>query len=137
MLLSSQATYAVEVSKVHNPAKQMVTMSKADTLDMLKEAGIEPSKIKMLDNGEMVQTEGQYGWWGAIAGAAGGAYGYLGYSMGNHSFSWLGLGATMAGGAVRGFATPTPTAVTYAISSHAAMAGGAVATNHSVLNPLA
>jgi len=63
MLLLSQATYAVELSKVHNPAKKMVTMSKVDTLDMLKEAGIEPSKIKMLDNGEMVQTEGEFWQW--------------------------------------------------------------------------
>ena len=63
MLLLSSTTYAVEVSKAHNPAKQMITMSKADALDMLKDAGIEAGKVKMLDNGEMVQTEGE--WLGA------------------------------------------------------------------------
>ena len=62
MLLLSSTTYAVEVSKAHNPAKQMITMSKADTLDMLESAGIEASKVKMLDSGEMVQTEGEWFW---------------------------------------------------------------------------
>ena len=60
MLLLSSTTYAVEVSKAHNPAKQMITMSKADTLDMLRDAGIEASKVKMLDSGEMVKTEGEW-----------------------------------------------------------------------------
>ena len=63
MLLLSSTTYAVEVSKAHNPAKQMITMSKADTLDMLESAGIEASKVKMLDSGEMVQTEGEFWQW--------------------------------------------------------------------------
>ena len=60
MLLLSSTTYAVEASKAHNPAKQMITMSKADTLDMLESVGIEPSKVKMLDNGEMERTEGEW-----------------------------------------------------------------------------
>jgi len=30
-----------------------VRLGKADTLDMLKDAGIETSKVKMLDNGEI------------------------------------------------------------------------------------
>ena len=61
MLLLSSTTYAVEVNKAYNPAKQVITMNKADAMSMLKDAGIEPSKVKMLNNGEMVQTEGE--WW--------------------------------------------------------------------------
>ena len=79
MLLLSSTTYAVEVSKAHNPAKQMITMSKADTLDMLKDAGIETSKVKMLDNGEMVQTEGEWFWWALYGAAWGGALAYTYY----------------------------------------------------------
>jgi hypothetical protein len=36
-------------------------MSKAEAIQMLKDAGVEPSKIKMLENGEMAKTEGE--WW--------------------------------------------------------------------------
>jgi len=60
MLLLSSTTYAVEMSKSHNPTMQMTTMSKAEAIDMLKNAGIEPSKIKMLENGEMAKTEGEW-----------------------------------------------------------------------------
>jgi hypothetical protein len=37
-------------------------MSKAEAIQMLKDAGVEPSKIKMLENGEMAKTEGEF-WW--------------------------------------------------------------------------
>lgn len=60
MLLLSSTTYAVEMSKSHNPTMQMTTMSKAEAIQLLKEAGVEPSKIKMLENGEMVKTEGEF-----------------------------------------------------------------------------
>jgi hypothetical protein len=40
----------------------MTTMSKAEAIQMLKDAGVEPSKIKMLENGEMAKTEGEW-WW--------------------------------------------------------------------------
>jgi len=62
MLLLSSTTYAVEMSKSHNPTMQMTTMSKAEAIQMLKDAGVEPSKIKMLENGEMAKTEGEF--WG-------------------------------------------------------------------------
>ena len=39
-------------------------MSKAEAIQMLKDAGVEPSKIKMLENGEMAKTEGEF--WGFI-----------------------------------------------------------------------
>ena len=60
MLLLSSTTYAVEISKSHIPT-QMTTMSKAEAIKMLKDAGVEPSKIAMLDKNEMVKTEGE--WW--------------------------------------------------------------------------
>jgi len=89
MLLLSSTTYAVEMSNSHAP-KQMMTMSKADTQKMLSEAGIDASRVSVLDKGEMVKTEGEYlpwywiGYGAAWAGAAawgywythGGGYGY-------------------------------------------------------------
>jgi len=60
MLLLSSTTYAVEMSKSHNPAMQMTTMSKSEAIQMLKDAGVEPSKIAMLENGEMAKTEGEW-----------------------------------------------------------------------------
>jgi len=68
MLLLSSTTYAVEMSKSHNPAMQMTTMSKSEAIQMLKDAGVEPSKIAMLENGEMAKTEGE-GWWWLVAAA--------------------------------------------------------------------
>ena len=62
MLLLSSVTYAVEVGNVHNDAKQMTTMSKAATIGMLEEAGLESTNVAILDKGEMAQTEGEY-WW--------------------------------------------------------------------------
>ncbi len=73
MLLLSSTTYAVEMSKSHMPT-QMTTMSKSEAIQMLKDAGVEPSKIAMLENGEMAKTEGEF-WWlliPIIAGIAGG-----------------------------------------------------------------
>ena len=101
MLLLSSTTYAVEVSKAHNPAKQMITMSKAETLDMLKDAGIEAGKVKMLDNGEMVQTdaEGIYGAWiGGLAYLL--YYGYDYYQTGEWHGSVSGFGAAAGAGYV-------------------------------------
>jgi len=63
MLLLSSTTYAVEMSNSHMPT-HMTSMSKAEATQMLKDAGVEPSKIKMLDNGEMAKTEGEF--WGVI-----------------------------------------------------------------------
>ena len=80
MLLLSQATYAVEMSKTHNQVTQMTTMSKSEAIQMLKDAGVESSKIAMLENGEMAKTEGEFWWWigygAAWAGAAAWAYWY-------------------------------------------------------------
>jgi len=123
MLLLSSTTYAVEMNNSHMPT-QMTTMSKAEAIQMLKDAGVELSKIKMLENGEMAKTEAKYGWWGALAGGASGAYGYLGYAAGSHSFSWTGLGGAVTAGTVRGVLTPTATAVAWTIGSHAGMVAG-------------
>ncbi len=74
MLLLSSTTYAVELDKTHNQVAQMTTMSKSEAIQMLKDAGVEPSKIKMLENGEMAKTEGEFWWFllPIIAGIAGG-----------------------------------------------------------------
>jgi len=64
MLLLSSTTYAVEVSKTHNPAKQMMTMSKADAQQMFDKSGVDMSKVKILENAEMEKTEGE--WWGIV-----------------------------------------------------------------------
>jgi len=111
------------MSNSHAP-KQMMTMSKADTQKMLSEAGIDASRVSVLDKGEMVKTEGEYSWWGALAGAAGGAYGYIGHSAGKGEFSWRGLGTTMAVGAGMGLITPSWTAARYMATSHRAMVSG-------------
>jgi len=63
MLLLSSTTYAVEMGNSHAP-KQMMTMSKADTQKMLSEAGIDASKVSVLDKGEMKKTEGEF--WGLL-----------------------------------------------------------------------
>ncbi len=63
MLLLSSTTYAVEMSKTHNQVTQMTTMSKSEAIQMLKDAGVEPSKIAMLENGEMAKTEGEFWGW--------------------------------------------------------------------------
>jgi len=52
----------------------MTSMSKAEATQILKDAGIEPSKIKMLENGEMAKTEGEFWpalYWGYVAFGAG------------------------------------------------------------------
>ncbi len=58
MLLLSSTIYAVEMSKSHIPT-QMTTMSKSEAIQMLKDAGVESSKIAMLEHGEMAKTEGE------------------------------------------------------------------------------
>ncbi len=62
------------MSKANNPAVRMTTMSKAEAIQMLKDAGVEPSKIKMLENGEMAQTDGEWWFLAAIFAAALGAF---------------------------------------------------------------
>ncbi len=60
----------MELGKVNMPAKQAIVLSKADLNGMLKEAGIEASHVKMLDNGEMAQTEGEaWSFWVLYGGA--------------------------------------------------------------------
>jgi len=121
MLLLSSTTYATETvnHKTHMVQKQSMTKQ-----DMQAMFATNKVKVNALDNGEMAKTEGEYGWWGAFAGAASGAYGYLGYAMGSHRFSWTGLGGAVTAGTIRGVLTPTPTAVAWTMGSHAGMAGG-------------
>jgi len=85
---------------------------------------VKASQVMAIGKSEMSKTEGKYGWWGALAGAASGAYGYIGYSMSSHDFSWRGFGASVAGGAAAGVFLPTPTAIGFARNAHAAMFGG-------------
>ena len=98
MLLLSSTTYAVEMRGSHAP-KQMMTMSKADAQQMLDKAGIDMSKAKVLDNGEMVKTDAE-----GIAGAWVGASTYLGYNTGRYIASgswggtWGGFGAAVGSG---------------------------------------
>lgn len=82
MLLLSSTTYAVEMSKSHNPVMQMTTMSKSEAIQMLKDAGVEPSKIKMLENGEMAKTEGEF-WWFLIPVLLGVGGGLIATSLNN------------------------------------------------------
>jgi hypothetical protein len=72
------------MSKTHNPTTQMTTMSKAEAIQMLKDAGVEPSKIKMLENGEMAKTEGEF-WWFLVPIVMGIAGGYVGSQINKHN----------------------------------------------------
>ncbi len=96
------------------------TMNKADTQFLFQDG----AKVATLDKAEMKETNGKHGWWGAIAGAGIGLYGYLGYSISSHSFSISRLGGAMLSGAVAGAVLPTPTAMMWTARSHAAMFGG-------------
>ena len=86
MLLLSSTTYAVEMRKTHNPVNQMMTMSKADAQQMVDKAGIDMSKAKVLDSGEMVKTEGE--WWWAFYGAAWGAAAYWAYDYTHNGYGY-------------------------------------------------
>ena len=60
-------------------------MSKADTQKMLSEAGIDASKVSVLDKGEMKKTEGEWFWFVPllISVGAGIAGGYGAYTIHN------------------------------------------------------
>ena len=112
------------MSNSHAP-KQMMTMSKADTQKMLSEAGIDASKVSVLDKSEMVKTEGEF-WpnvFGAAIGGGSAAWGYLG-SLGNRPMSWGHLGTVTAVGAVRGGLNPIRTGVQAATAFGLGTAGG-------------
>ena len=64
MLLLSSTAYAVEMTNSHMPTN-MTTMSKVEAIKMLKDAGVEPSKISILDKNEMMKTEGE-GWFSSF-----------------------------------------------------------------------
>lgn len=61
MVLLSSTSYAIDTTRLQNVSSHM---TKAEAIAMLKKAGIEPSKIKMLENGEMAKTEGEF--WGIL-----------------------------------------------------------------------
>ena len=115
LFVVSSMTFAKPIAKL-----DFATMSKADTQFLFKDG----AKVATLDKAEMKKTNGKYGWWGALAGAGTGLYGYLGYSMSSHSFSWRRLGGAMFSGAVAGAVLPTPTAMAWTARSHATMFGG-------------
>ena len=81
--------------------------------------------IVTLGQDEMKKTQGEYGWWGAAAGAVTGAYGYLGYAVGSSSFSWRRLGIVATQGAIAGVLLPTPTAVRFTANRYVGMGAGA------------
>ncbi len=104
------------------PANELdfATMNKADSQFLFQD----DAKVVTLDKSEMKKTNGKYGWWGALAGAVTGMYGYLGYSISSHSFSFKRLDGAMLSGAAAGVVMPTPTAMMWTARSHAAMFGG-------------
>jgi hypothetical protein len=115
LVVVSSVAFAKPTSEV-----DFATMNKADSQFLFQS----DAKVVTLDNAEMKKTNGKYGWWGALAGAGTGAYGYIGYSMSSHSFSWSGLGRSVVAGAASGLVMPTPSAVMWTARSHAAMFGG-------------
>ena len=98
------------------------TLNKSDSHMLFGQSN---QNIVTLGQDEMKKTQGEYGWWGAVAGAATGAYGYIGYSADSSSFSWRRLGAITTQGAIAGALLPTPTAVRFVANSHVAMGAGA------------
>jgi len=98
------------------------TLNKSDSHMLFGQSN---QNIIALGQDEMQKTEGEYGWWGATAGAITGAYGYIGYSAGSSSFSWTRLGMVTTQGAIAGAFLPTPTAVRFVANSHVAMGAGA------------
>ena len=106
------------------PSEQMnfTSLNQSDSHMLFEKT---PNSVIALGENEMKKTEGQYGWWGAAAGAITGAYGYLGYSVGSSSFSWRRLGITMTQGAFVGAITPTPVAIRFTANRYAAMGAGA------------
>ena len=97
-----------------------VNLNKSDSNFLFKA----DTKVISLNNMEMKNTKGQYGFWGAIAGASSGAYGYIGHSMSSQNFSYGGLAGSMIAGAGAGLVLPTPSAMSWAATSHAAIFGG-------------
>jgi len=107
-----------------SPSEQMdlSTLNKSDSYILFGETH---NSVKTLEQNEMTNTEGKYGWWGAAAGAITGAYGYIGYSAGSSSFSFTRLGIAMTQGAITGVLLPSPAAVRFVANSHVAMGAGA------------
>ena len=63
---------------------------------------LDNSSLSLLTEQEMMDTEGEWGPWGAFAGAGLGAWSYLGSSAGSGSFSWRRLAFQMGSGAAIG-----------------------------------
>lgn len=61
--------------------------------------------MELLSSQEMIETEGNWGLWGAAGGAGIGAWNYLGNSIGTGRFSWSGLGHHVVVGAGLGAVT--------------------------------
>ena len=66
---------------------------------------LDRSSLSLLTEQEMTDTEGEWGPWGAVAGAGLGAWSYLGSSAGSGKFSWRGLAFQTGAGAAVGYAT--------------------------------
>jgi len=97
------------------------TLNKSDSHMLFGQSN---QNIVTLGQDEMKKTQGEYGWWGAAAGAITGAYGYIGYSVGSSSFSLRRLGIVATQGAIVGAFSPTPTAVRFMASRYVGMGAG-------------
>ncbi|MBU1668378.1 hypothetical protein KKC13_08145 [bacterium] len=106
-----------------SPNEQMgfATLNKSDSHMLF---GHNNNNVIALGQDEMKNTEGEWGIWGAIAGAISGAYGYLGYSAGSGSWSWSRLGMATTQGAIAGAILPTPTAIRWTATRYTAMSAG-------------
>lgn len=70
------------------------------------------AKAETLSPEEMKNTEGAWGWWGAITGAIGGAVAYTWYwATTPNSWDWDSFSQHVATGAVLGALEPTPLAI--------------------------
>ena len=98
------------------------TLNKSDSHMLFGQSN---QNIVTLGEDEMKKTEGEFGWWGAAAGAITGAYSYVGYSVGSSSFSWRRLGIATTQGAFIGAVTPTPTAIRFTANRYGFMGAGA------------
>lgn len=63
---------------------------------------LDNSSLSLLTEQEMMDTEGDWGPWGAFAGAGLGAWSYGGYLAGGGRFSWSGALGTIGGSTLAG-----------------------------------
>jgi hypothetical protein len=82
------------------------------------------AKAETLSPEEMKNTEGAWGWWGAIMGGLAGGAGYIGTALGSGTWDWGWFASSVIGGAIAGATLWTPTAMDVAYSFGAGLATG-------------